>query len=70
MWCIAQVDGAYVARMENVLDLYAEGDDPKRPVICFDETPTQLIGETRLPIPARAGPTRAIRLRIQAQRHG
>jgi hypothetical protein len=33
MWCIAQVDGAYVARMENVLDLYAEDDDPKRRVI-------------------------------------
>jgi len=55
MWCIAQVDGAYVARMEDVLDLYAEDDDPKRPVICFDESPTQLIGETRLPIPAEPG---------------
>ena len=55
MRCIAQVDGAYVARMENVLDLYAEDDDPKRPVICFDESPTQLIGETRLPIPPAPG---------------
>jgi transposase len=55
MWCIARVDGAYVARMENVLDLYAEDDDPKRPVICFDESPTQLIGETRLPIPPAPG---------------
>jgi len=55
MWCIAQVDGVYVARMENVLDLYAEDDDPKRPVICFDESPTQLIGETRLPIPPAPG---------------
>jgi len=55
MGCIAQVDGAYVARMEDVLDLYAEDDDPKRPVICFDESPTQLIGETRLPIPAEPG---------------
>src|SRR5271154_5149049 len=51
MWCIAQVDGAYVARREDGLALYAEDDDPKRPVICFDESPTQLIGETRLPIP-------------------
>src|SRR5277367_6854479 len=55
MWCIAQVDGAYVARMKNVFDLYAEDDDPKRPVICFDESPTQLIGETRLPIPPAPG---------------
>ena len=30
MWCIPQVDGAYVARMEDVLDLYAEAADPKR----------------------------------------
>src|SRR3984885_14916614 len=45
MWCIPQVDGTYVARMEDVLDLYAEEADPKRPVVCFDESPTQLIGE-------------------------
>jgi len=55
MWCIPQVDGNYVARMEDVLDLYAEPPDPSRPVICFDESPTQLIGEVRLPIPARRG---------------
>jgi transposase len=45
MWCIPQVDGEYVARMEDVLDLYAEAPDPKRPVVCFDESPVQLIGE-------------------------
>ncbi len=45
MWCIPQVDGTYVARMADVLDLYAEEADPKRPVVCFDESPTQLIGE-------------------------
>ena len=55
MWCIPQVDGAYVARMEDVLDLYAEPADPKRPVVCFDESPTQLIGEMRQPIPAEPG---------------
>ncbi len=55
MWCIPQIDGAYVARMEDVLDLYAEAADPKRPVVCFDESPTQLIGETRAPIPAQPG---------------
>jgi len=49
------VDGEYVARMEDVLDLYAEVPDPKRPVICFDESPTQLIGEVRQPIPAEPG---------------
>jgi transposase len=55
MWCIPQVDGEYVARMEDVLDLYAEAPDPKRPVVCFDESPTQLIGEVRQPIPAQPG---------------
>jgi len=43
MWCIPQVDAA---RMEDVLDLYAP-PDPQRPVVCFDESPIQLIGEAR-----------------------
>ena len=55
MWCIPQVDGTYVARMEDVLDLYAEEADPRHPVVCFDESPTQLIGEVREPIPAEPG---------------
>src|SRR5260221_14041646 len=55
MWCIPQVDGEYVAGVEDVLDLYAEAPDPKRPVVCFDESPTQLIGEVRQPIPAEPG---------------
>jgi len=45
----------YIARMEDVLDLYAETPDPMRPVVCFDESPTQLIGEVRQPIPAEPG---------------
>jgi transposase len=64
MWCIPKVDGTYLARMEDVLDLgacpragqrpdpWAEAPDPQRPVVCFDESPTQLIGEARQPIPA------------------
>src|SRR6516225_2126081 len=55
MWCIPRVDGEYVARMEDVLDLYAEAPDSKRPVVCFDESPVQLIGEVRQPIPAEPG---------------
>ena len=55
MWCIPQVDGNYVARMEDVLDLYAEAPNSKRPVVCFDESPTQLIGEVRQPIAAAPG---------------
>jgi transposase len=55
MWCIPQVDGTYVARMEDVLDLYAEAAEPTHPVVCFDESPTQLIGEVRESIPAEPG---------------
>ena len=55
MWCIPHVDGEYVARMEDVLDLYAETPDPRWPLVCFDETPVQLIGEARRPVPAQPG---------------
>jgi transposase len=55
MWYIPLVDGEYVARMEDVLDLYAEAPDPERPVVCIDESPVQLIGEARQPIPAEPG---------------
>jgi transposase len=55
MWCVPKIDGEYVARMEDVLDLYAEIPDLQHPVVCFDESPTQLIGETRQPIPATPG---------------
>ena len=41
--------------MEDVLDLYAEPPDPKRPRVCFDERPVQLIGETRVPLPTAPG---------------
>ncbi len=55
MWCVPQINGEYVARMEDVLDLYAQAPDPKRPVVCLDESPIQLIGEVRQPIPAAPG---------------
>ena len=41
--------------MEDVLDLYAEPDDPKRPVVCFDETSTQLLADIRPPLLAQPG---------------
>ena len=45
----------FVANMEDVLDLYAEPYDPQRPVVCFDETSTQLLAETRPALPPRPG---------------
>ena len=56
MWCIPKVTAQYVACMEDLLDLYAE-ETPETPVVCFDETPVQLIGETRTPLPAKPGET-------------
>jgi hypothetical protein len=41
--------------MEDVLGLYAEPPDVRRPVVCFDETPRQLIGEARVPVCAEPG---------------
>lgn len=55
MWCIPKVDAEFVARMEDVLDLYCEPADPDRPVVNFDETPRQLVSEMRVPVPAKPG---------------
>jgi hypothetical protein len=44
-----------VWRMEDVLELYEEPHHPKRPVVCFDELPYQMVAEKRAPIPARPG---------------
>jgi transposase len=60
MWCIPTINAEYVARMEDVLEIYAEAPDPRRPVVCFDETPRQLIGEERMPIPAEPGKPRRV----------
>ena len=54
--------------MEDVLDLYAEPYDPQRPVVCFDETSTQLLAETRAPMPSRPG--RPQRQDYEYQREG
>ncbi len=45
----------FVAAMEDVLDLYEEPYDPLRPVVCFDESPKQLIAEVRQPLPPEPG---------------
>ena len=52
---IPKVSGEFVARMEDVLDLYSEEYDPERPVVCFEETSKQLIEETREPIGTEPG---------------
>lgn len=41
--------------MEDVLDLYAEAYDPRRPLVCFDELPLQLLAEVTQPLAAEPG---------------
>jgi hypothetical protein len=41
--------------MEDLLDLYAELYDPLYPVVCFDESPYQLVSEVRQPLPVAPG---------------
>lgn len=48
-------NGEFVARMEQVLEIYKRPYDPLHPVVCMDESPRQLIRETRLPLPAEPG---------------
>ena len=52
-WRIPKVSPEFVACMEDVLDLYEEPYDPKRPLVCFDETSKQLVKEKRAPIPPK-----------------
>ena len=48
-------DAEFVTCMEDVLDVYQRPYDPSYPVVCVDESPKQLIGEVRGPLPTRPG---------------
>ena len=49
------MSGEFVARMEDVLDLYHADYDPDHPVVCFDETSKQLVADKRPAIGAKPG---------------
>lgn len=56
MWCIPpEANAEFVAKMEDVLDVYALPYDENCPVICLDEKPYQLLDERREPIPMKQG---------------
>lgn len=55
MWCVPAASAEYVARMEEVLDLYEQPYDPKKPLVCYDEGLKQLIEETRIGSKAKPG---------------
>jgi len=50
-----EASAAFIANMEDVLEVYQRPHDPQCPVVCLDETSKQLIAETRAPIPAAPG---------------
>ncbi len=50
-----EANSAFVANMEDVLEVYQRPRDPERPVVCLDETSKQLIVETRAAVPAKPG---------------
>jgi hypothetical protein len=61
-WVIPpEASAAFVASMEDVLEVYQRPHDADRSVVCLDETTKQLIKETRVPVPAKSG---------QPARHG
>jgi len=56
MWCIPPgQNAAFVCAMEDVLEVYKRPHDARRPVVCMDEKPKQLVKETRTPLACEKG---------------
>src|SRR6478736_2982307 len=68
-WVIPpKANSAFVAAMEDVLAVYTRPRDPDCPLVCLDETSKQLLAETRVPIPMKAG--RSARFDYEYERNG
>ena len=61
-------NAAFVANMEDVLEVYQRPHDPERPVVCLYETSKQMIVETRAPIPAKSDERRVTITNMNAMR--
>ncbi len=55
MWVVADLDDDYIAKMEDVLEVYERPYDPQQPVICVDEKPITLHADVRPASPAVPG---------------
>ena len=55
MWCVAELNDEYIAKMEDVLETYERPYDPQQPVVCLDEKPVTLHSEVRPFSPAVPG---------------
>jgi len=68
MWCVADLDDAYIAAMEDVLETYEKPYDPAHPLVCLDEKPVTLHAAVRPATPAAPG--REARYDAEYQRKG
>src|ERR1700692_2425343 len=68
MWCVAELDDKYIAKMEDVLETYEKPYDPQQPVVCLDEKPVTLHADVR-PSSA-AAPGREARIDNEYERCG
>lgn len=55
MWCVAELNEDYIARMEDVLEVYEQPYNPQEPVLCLDEKPVTLHADVRSATPAVPG---------------
>ena len=55
MWCVAELNEDYIARMEDVLAIYERPYDRRAPVVCLDEKPVTLHADVRPFSPAAPG---------------
>src|SRR5215204_2555583 len=55
MWVVADLDDDYIAKMEDVLEVYERPYDPQQPVVCVDEKPVTLHADVRPASPAAPG---------------
>lgn len=67
-WCIGQPSARFVAKMEDVLDVYQRPPHPQRPLVCLDEAGKELVATPRGELPP--GPGRACRRDYEYRRQG
>ena len=68
MWCVAELNDEYIAKMEDVLETYEKPYNPAEPVVCLDEKPVTLHADVR---PASAAePGREARRDNEYERRG
>jgi DDE superfamily endonuclease len=68
-YCLPEApSGEFVYHTEDVLDVYMRPYDPRRPVVCLDETSVQLVAEARTSLPM--APRQPARYDYEYERHG